>query len=250
MAEMTTGQVCKTLQITAAKLKEWRDEGLPCKKVKGGKFAYDPHEVKDWLIANAKAVQDQAIATDGEILKTRQQVAVRFGVTVRTVGSWLEDPSFPGQAGKGRKADGYFPEFAIAKWISNTNKQARVPDDLAVAVAGAAASARTDRDRLTGIRADRAALELAKLQGEMIDAREAMRFYERTNAYAVSLLNGLPVRVIADLPSDVSDVLRRVIHRTATTVANEVKQMMAELLEGDQDDKQPPTKAQRTRVVS
>ena len=250
--ELQSSELCAALNISPRDLKNLRegadeDDPFPYRKFKN-RLLYTPTEVAEWLIRNGKAVKDDTVREDvGPVFTTRKEVAHYFGVGTRTVAMWIEDPSFPAKSGgKGHANKGHFPAAAIARWLRSTGKYTDIPAELLAHieepqgdVGGKPATQLLNaapKDRLTELRADKAELELHRLQGQMIDAEEALRFYQRTNSYAVTTLKAMPSRLQANLPSDTDESVRIAVDKAARAVVKECMECVAELIEGDKDE--------------
>lgn len=253
--KLTISKICAALNVKPTVLRGWvdnapEDDPFPREKVRSTWY-YDPKAVADWLIRTGKAAPVQSIETGPVFTKVRE-VAAYFKVNPRTVMGWLEDPSFPGKTGqRGPNSGGHFSAVAVAKWIRNTGKTTEIPEGLLDGVDESElemtekAKARTGpkhtvsaapRDRLTELRADKAEIELHKLQGQMIDAQEAIRHYQRSHSYTVTTLRSLPSRVQAGLPSHVDERTRQAIDKVCKEVVDSCREMIAELIEGDTDE--------------
>lgn len=247
--EIKTGELCKSLGIRPEVVKRWREEGLPFRRNKNC-YLFDPQQVSAWLIETGKAQRAESLPKDiGPTFTTRKEVAKFFDVAVRTVAAWLEDPSFPGESGNiahGKK--GNFPAKAIANWLRNTGKQAKIPKELLTADEPEAEQElrATHHERLVGARAARAELELSRLQGGMIDAELVFRENQRQHSYVVTMLRSLPAKLLGNLRSS-DEQIRKIVYETAMQTVNDCCETIAELLDGDKDEQQFGEKAKRTR---
>lgn len=238
----TAKEISKRLNVSFHTLSKWREEGLPFEKVKGV-FQYDPVCVASWLLETGKATREgQSPKTDdvGPVMTKIRECAVFFGVHERTVKGWLQDPSFPGRAGKRgdpNTAKGHFPAKSIAIWLQQSGKRSKVqiPVSLQLPDATTQPVQPTARDRLVDVKTEQAMLELKRMQGKMVDAEEALAFYRRTNAYAVTVLKSLPSQLQSALPANVDERTRAAIYQVALKVVNQARKMLAELIEGDAD---------------
>jgi phage terminase Nu1 subunit (DNA packaging protein) len=240
---LSAKEVCQRLKVHARILAGWRTEGLPCTREKG-KYLYDPDAVAAWLLATGKAQRDKTnspqptpIPTSPIFTKIRE-VAEFFGVNSRTVKVWLEDPSFPGRPGSssdGTNAKGYFPTKSIADWLQQPGRKTKVKIPESLQKPDVVTVTPTSRDQLVEVKTEQAKLELRKMQGKMIDAEEAQSFFNRVNSYAVTVLNTLAPRLLAELPSSIDDRAKRAVYDAALKVVKQTREMIAELIEGDRD---------------
>lgn len=231
--------MCEELRCRPSHLKAWREKGMPF--VREGKgYRYDPHAVANWLLESGIATTDDEELDDdtGPVYRKRAEVAAVFGVHSRAVSSWLEEPSFPGRAGERSTArGGYFPARAIARWLRNNNKKAIIPAGLLEEDPPATLSTSINpRDRLANVRADKAEHELRRLQGALVSADEVKAYFQRTCNYANTALNEFPHRVLAALPHDVDERVKRVVFTIAQQEVKDTLLIMADLLERDPDD--------------
>lgn len=251
----TSADICEALQVHRQKLTVWRkeadpDDPFPCTKIKGV-YQHDPVEVKEWLLRNGKVIRDGDPEPDppdeGPIFRTRKDVANFFNVNTRTVGAWIEDPSFPGKAGGPNQRNAHYSAKAIARWLKNTGKTTPIPPGLlAEKTSGIDDEERVPARYLDGDpksewtrhRAEKTKIEVDKLRGELIAADEAVSFFRRVNGYAVTMLKGLPSRIQAALPSDTSEPVRNSVDRAAREVVTECQELMVELIEGDKDEQE------------
>jgi phage terminase Nu1 subunit (DNA packaging protein) len=119
-------------------------------------------------------------------LKTRDDVAGHFGVSVRTVATWLRE-GMPGEPGTPGKSDGRFDVKEIEAWL---------------AARGGVKTAEPNpsRVRQDTVRADLLELKLAELKGELLPAAEYVRRMTRIIHEAKGLLDQLPTRLSRLLP--------------------------------------------------
>lgn len=237
---LSAKEVCEQLKVPARTLAGWRKEGLPCVPEKG-KLLYDPDALAGWLLATGKAKRQEDLPKtqiEAPVFSKIREVAEFFGVNSRTVKTWLEDPSFPGKPGKfteGRNIQGCFPTRAIADWLQQPGRQTKVKVPESLRKPDAVAVTPTTRDQLVEVKTEQAKLELRKMQGKMIDAEEAQAFFTRVNASAVSVFGTLSHRLLAELPSNIDARSKSAIFKAAEKVAEDVRWVMAELIEGDRD---------------
>lgn len=240
---LSAKEVCQRLKIHARVLAGWRAEGLPCTREKG-KYLYDPDGVAAWLLATGKAQRNNPNPTppppvqNSPIFTKIREVAEFFGVNSRTVKVWLEDPSFPGRPGSssdGTNAKGYFPTRSIADWLQQPGRKTKVRIPESLQKPDVVAVTPTNRDQLVEVKTAQAKLELRKMEGKMVDSEEAKAFFSRVNSYAVTVLNTLAPRLLAELPSSIDDRSKRAVYDAALKVVKQTREMIAELIEGDRD---------------
>ncbi len=152
------------LDIDRFKLNAWIGEGLPTEKTSRGP-RFDPEAVKAWLIDRGYAKQ----VTPPNIVGTKAEVASHFGVSERTVSTWLND-GCPGKpAGPGRR--GQYDLTAIAAWRDLRNAQAA--DEL---MAGPTSPA---LERYRDARAELAKLDLLERNGTLLNRDKAHEAHVR-----------------------------------------------------------------------
>lgn len=216
--------------ISDGTLKKWRDEGLPSKKA-GNKFVYESDELLQWLIKTKRVVPQDDVAN------TQDACARTFGVSVRTIGYWAQEVGFPGVCGSTKKGiKGRYPLLEIAQWIRENGKQATIPEYLEQQLPKPKSGEDTYKVRLGKSRAEREELRLRKEQGQFIDAALYQRECQRQHSYVVTILNGLPAKVIANLRS-LNETQRKRIFKICKETIEECCEQIAELIEGDADEK-------------
>lgn len=222
--QLTPEQLAARLNVTVEEVREWIAAGLPTSE----EGTLDPHVVRNWLIDNGKVRLSESAGAGSEsptIFRTRSELANYLGISVRTIAEWLTDPSFPGKSGSPGRRDGYFPLETIEAWWAA--KQGATPD---------VASGESPRDRLTRIRADQAALDLAEQQGKLIDVHEVQRFLTRTIAATRAVLDALPDRVEAVLPTELDAEAKSRVRDSARSILDDAYAMLSELASGDADE--------------
>ena len=94
----------------------WRCSVEDCKCRESTTFEPVPRDNED---TNSEDVEKQ----DDLVLLTRDDVASYFGVHVRTVASWLCDPTFPGRPSDRGDRNGCFPVETIRLWLDGRKNQ-------------------------------------------------------------------------------------------------------------------------------
>ena len=88
---MNGKKLCQALGVDRSQLNGWIERGLPLRRDRRGRPAFDPAAVRAWLI-------DQGLADDNRSVATRDEVAAYFGVGLRTVAAWMA-AGCPGRPG-------------------------------------------------------------------------------------------------------------------------------------------------------
>jgi len=223
---MTFSELRQALGITAPALTRLVKAGLPWSGSTRRK-QFDPVEVRAWLLAHGYAEPEPRPASPaaaGIICTTKDEAARALGVTSRTIGDWLTDPTFPGRSGRPGRQDGFFPIAEIQAWRDGRTSP-EGPDD----------SAHVERVRLTRGRADKVELEVGRLSGRLVEVDQVARFFARTTASAAAILEELPDRVEAGLPRKTAGKLRRLIRAAIARAVEDTRSALAELVQGDTD---------------
>lgn len=230
---LTSQQLCKKLGITKQRLDRWRREGLPS-EMQGRRRMFDPAAVAEWIQQSGKAKREHQESA-GEagartVATTKSEAAQALGVSLRTLGDWLNDPSFPGKAGAPGRQDGYFPLAEIAAWR--------------ISKFGADGRSRGDAGDLSELRARKLQLEIDQLQveyekacGSILDADETADFLERHVSVVKTVLEQLAdkieTRLPADVPAKVKAKIRKVVDDTVTEACNAIAETTREGLDDD-----------------
>jgi hypothetical protein len=223
---MNDKEVCKTLRITSQQLAAWRKKGLP-HTGKNAKRRYNEAKVAAWLIDNGLAEREtNSEAGDDEIVEhtigAAVQTLARIGLPVdkRTFQDWMLHPDFPGRAGSPGRRDGEFRCRAIKAWRLGMNVSSENPE----------ASRRT---RLLDLQIASKSIELAKMQGEVIDFDLARTLFNQNNTIWLTAVNALPQEIASLLPSDQQAEARRLIetriNKTRETVVDNTKLQLIEI---------------------
>ena len=185
-----------------------------------------------WLKSTGKAVESkpplsQAVPDGPGVLRTKGAVAAHFGVHKRTVGEWLDVPSFPGKSGGPGKSNGRFPVEAIEAWLVSEGRTSSARP--------IGAQEGPHRDLLV-VKVKRAQLELAREMNEVVSVAGVERFISRVVTGAASKLEEIPDRVDA-VVADVMDSDQRLrIRKMIVDVVDGVRTEIAELVTGDEDN--------------
>lgn len=227
---MKTAELQATLGITLAKLRELIKAGLP-HKGRGKARVFEPAAVEQWLLATGRAEKAVAPSPAGLVARTIVEAAQLLAVAPRNFANWIKEPGFPGKPGTTGKRDGYFPIAEIENW-----RAARFGSD------GRSGSTddgeRAVRREMLEIDRDRKLAELERdVLGTLIDAEETTRFIAFVIATAKSVLQELPDRVLAGMPSKISAGLRKVIRKVVLSVVRETLEHLSQLIKGDDDAK-------------
>ncbi len=227
---LDTKQLCDRLAITSRELSAWLREGLPSEG-RGKKRQFDPAAVAAWLRQTGRAqVEAQPSAMPAVVVTTRDEAARLLGVNLRTLATWLTEPSFPGKAGSPGRQDGYFPIDQIQLWW-----QARCGADHRTKAGSSEEVAKAKLRRLL-IEADLQQIELERATRSLLDADDVARLAERMIATAKTRLDQVADQVNARLPAKFPRQLRRMVRRTLLKAIAEACDDVAELVAGDSDD--------------
>jgi len=215
------------LGVTRPTVTGWVRRGLPWHGTERCK-QFEPAEVRDWLVREGLA--DRPTPAEPEIdaqaiARNRHEVANHFGVDLRTVATWLTDPTFPGRSGKPGRRDGYFPLGDIATWWAA--KRGNTP--------GAVPGGSGPQDRIVLFRGDLLELDLQKRRGELVDAGEMHRLLVRHIKQVRSVLDSLPEEFLAALPTKTPRKLMQRIRKILRRRLDAAYHAFAEMLEGDTD---------------
>lgn len=167
----------------------------------------------------------------GTVVNTRKEAAKLLGVSVRQFAEWMTDPGFPGRPGKAGERAGYFPIEQIRAWQAGrfgADGRSKKFDDEEIKI----------RREMIGIDRDRKLAELERdTLGTLIDADEVTNFVTFVISNSKQILQELPDRILARLPSKTPRVIQKVIRRTASQVTREVLENLAQMIIGDADAK-------------
>ena len=107
--KISKSELLQALGVSYQRLTAYLRQGLPFEG-SNGDLQFDAGAVAEWLKSNGKAVESkppspQSVSDGPLVLRTKGAVAVHFGVHKRTVGEWLDVPSFPGRSGDPGKSN-------------------------------------------------------------------------------------------------------------------------------------------------
>ncbi len=160
------------------------------------------------------------MADEPDIVTTIAEVARHFGVSDRTVQRWLAEPGFPGAAGERGKRNGKFSLKAIEAWKLERDGGAVVDKD-------------SPKYRKAEADAAIRELELAELEGRLIDVAEVSAEMERAIHNAKSVLGELADEIVDELPAAVKSATRGKIRKKIEQRVKQACQRLAQMAEGD-----------------
>lgn len=224
---LTAHQLCRRLSIDKKRLQEWLDQGLPC-ELQGRRRMFDPAAVAAWLQQTGKAAPTSAQPA-GAIVTTRAEAANLLGVNLRTLATWLTDPTFPGKPGSPGRQDGHFPIAEINAW-----RALRLGED--ARPAGRASEEASAKLRKTLIQCDREQFEFERELRTILDYEATARLIERVIATAQALREQLPDKIDSRLPAKLGPKTRKRIRRAVLEVLAEDAQVLSEMAAGDTDE--------------
>jgi phage terminase Nu1 subunit (DNA packaging protein) len=197
---VTGTELCQALGIRRRQLTAWVEDGLPWTGTPRRR-SFDPDEVSVWLVAagHADPVQDPALPAEQIVLRTRDEVATHFGVSTRSVATWIRE-GMPGLPGSPGRREGYFPVEEIEDWLRSRK----------IMPGESAADPRALEDaRVKRVRADIMELELAEKRGQLINSEEAARKWVHAVHEAKAQAEQLPAWLMKRLPEDLPREIRR-----------------------------------------
>lgn len=219
------------LGISQPALTKLVHDGLP-HALEGRTKVFDERAVARWLLETGRAtVEGQEEA--GKIARTRRECADHFGVHVRTVAEWLEDPTFPGRSGTRGMRDGEFPLAEIADWMAKRdalrnggpqNDGSELRDQL-LATRIERETVRTARDRLS----------LEEEQGRLTTIDAMVELVTRQIHIAKTLLEALPDEAAKCLPETLAAAVRADVVRRWRERIYEAERVLSETIAGDED---------------
>lgn len=186
------------------------------------------------------------------------EAARMLGITAQTIRNWLMVPGFPGRSGRpGTFSEGYFPIDEIRRWrdseIADTGRpaggtQPSVVDSGPVDGAGESTAAeksetvkwmdlkRQSQAEIAHIESQHAKIKLAEKLGTIVDADDVRRLIMRFVAGSKAILEEMPDRVLARLPSEMSEGTRRLIRDEVANCVRLAAATLAEMRSGDTDE--------------
>lgn len=226
---LSNQELRQRLGITQRRLTEWIREGLPFTPA-GRKKEFDAAAVAAWLQQTGKARPAAAAAapTPPQVATTRAEASLLLDVNLRTLATWLIDPTFPGKAGSPGRQDGYFPIAEINAW-----REARFGADRRSG--GPSDEVSSAKLRKTLIECDREQYEFERELKTILDYEETARLIARQIATAKALLEQMPDKVDSRLPAKFGPKTRRRVRRAIAEVLDETMQALAEMAAGDTD---------------
>jgi len=223
---LTAKELSAKLGIDARQLGRFVKDGLP-HTGRGRKRRFDPGAVAAWLQQTGRA---QPAPLPSQIATTKAEAAVLCGVSLRVMGDWLCDPTFPGKAGSPGRQDGYFPIAEIRAWRSATRGGDHRSDAAATEQIAAA------RLRRLVLEAERDHFELERDIGNILDFEETARLQERSIATAQTQLDQIVERALARLPGKTPRRIRRIVRQSIQEGIRAACDALAEAIAGDRDE--------------
>jgi len=191
----------KELGVTSRTVQDWIDAGLP-HTGKGPRQKFDTGKITDWLLATGRA-------SDSRIVTNISDVANHFGVSARTVSTWIVRDGFPGRSGTPGRQDGYFPLEEIDVWrkreLVSTAQASEINDDL-------------KRERLWKLQ-----LENAETESRLIDRDAVEQWVARKCALARQKLMQIEPTILSAIPLETD-------HRVKMTLAADIRRMIDQTL--------------------
>lgn len=223
---LTAKELCAKLGIDARRLGQFVKDGLPCAG-RGRKRTFVPAAVAAWLQTTGRA---QPAPVPSQVVTTRGEAALLLDVNLRTLATWLNDPSFPGKAGSPGRQDGYFPISEIRAWRSAMHGGDHRSDAAATEQIAAA------RLRRLQLEAERDHFELERDIGSILDFEATARLQERAIAIAQTQLDQIVERAIARLPAKTPRRIRRIVRQAIQQGVTSACDALAEAIAGDADE--------------
>jgi hypothetical protein len=217
---LTAQEVCHALGVTpqwlAAKIKK----GMPCRVLKGSggsskkgadRRRFNEEAVADWLENEGLAERDESLLAsatadndlEAHTVNEAVQMLAAKGLKVdkRTFADWIDKPDFPGTPGRPGRRDAKFPIMAILAWHGGlTTRAGESPED-------------SRRARLLDIQIATKEIELAKMQGEVIDRQVAYTLIDQINTTWLAIVTPLASEISAELPSELQTEAANKINR-------------------------------------
>lgn len=228
---LTFTELREALGISQPALTKLIQDGLP-HSLEGRAKVFDDQAVAQWLVKTGRAVVEGQ-GEVGKIARTRRECADHFGVHLRTVADWLEDPTFPGRSGTRGLRDGYFPLTEIADWMAKRdalrnggpqNDGSELRDQLLAA-----------RIRRETVRTARDELSLEEEQGRLTTIDAMLELVTRQINIAKTLLEALPDEAAKCLPETIDAAVRAAVVRRWRERIYEAERVLSETVAGDTD---------------
>jgi phage terminase Nu1 subunit (DNA packaging protein) len=225
-------QLREQLQLSQPALTKLIRDGLP-HQVDGRTKVFDSQAVAQWLVKTGRAVvEGQEDAS--KIARTRRECADHFGVHLRTVADWLEDPTFPGKSGTRGLRDGYFPLEEIADWQAKRDAlRAGGPQTDGCELRDQLLAVRIRREN---VRTERDELSLEEEQGRLTTIDAMMELVTRQINIAKTLLEALPDEAAKSMPETIDASVRAAVVRRWRDRIYEAERVLSETIAGDTDD--------------
>ena len=208
---LSSKQLMETLSVDQKTINRWVRRGMPFKK-DGRKRVFDAEMVEAWLIDEGLA---RVPASDEVVLTTRNEVASYFQVSIRTVATWLSDPSFPGKSGDTTGVGGRFPVGAIDAWRQQKTQ-------------GGVRSEFDDQIKAEQLR--KLKLHNNASAGQLVDAEEVRRRNIRPHTLARRILDAIPDEIKSVMPADSPPVVISEVRRMAQLKVEEACATLAGLI--------------------
>lgn len=229
---LTFTQLREQLGLSQPALTKLIRDGLP-HTLDGRTKLFEDQAVARWLLETGRATvegqEDQS-----KIARTRRECADHFGVHLRTVADWLEDPTFPGRSGTRGMRDGFFPLEAIAEWMAKRD---------ACRNGGPQVEGSELRDQLLAakikretVRTARDELSLEEEQGRLATIESMAELVTRQINTAKTLLEALPDEAAKALPETIDPAMRAAVILRWRERVYETERMISEAIAGDTDE--------------
>ena len=228
---LTFTQLREQLGLSQPALTKLIREGMP-HEIDGRAKVFDDPTVAKWLVDNGHAIVEGQTEAP-RIARTRRECADHFGVHIRTVADWLEDPTFPGRSGTRGLRDGMFPLEEIADWMAKRdacrnggpqNDGSELRDQL-LAV----------RIRRGSVQARREELSLEKDEGRLTTIDAMLELVTRQINTTKTQLESLPDAAAKVLPETIEPAVRSAVVRRWRDLIYEAERALSETLAGDTD---------------
>lgn len=228
---LTFTQLREQLGLSQPALSKLIRDGLP-HSIDGRAKVFDDQAVARWLIETRRAVVEGQEDAD-KILRTRRECADHFGVHLRTVADWLEDPTVPGRSGTRGLRDGYFPLEEIAQWVAKREALRGVAETAGSELRDQLLHA-TIRQKL--VRIERDELGLKEELGRLTSIESVVELVTRQIHTAKTLLEALPDEAARSLPESLDPEVRAAVVRRWRERVFETERVLSETVAGDTDE--------------
>jgi phage terminase Nu1 subunit (DNA packaging protein) len=198
---ITSRELSNRLKVPARIISAWKKEGLP---LIGRYVPYN--EAEEWLVMSGRITPPDGVVTSID------KLAGLLGYSPWHVRKWVPEDGFPGKTQRSvpQAKCGYFPVDRIVAWLKEAHPESRMHNrEPAGSKQGTNGSPETGyRTQITKIKLERERIKLRREAEEVIDADSVQRFFERYNAYAITVLKQLPGMVDSKLPEDIDPETR------------------------------------------